>query len=146
MASGELGRVQWRAAHEGAFVRFGIEGDCDRTSQGSVLAACGAYMSEVGACGLVADYSCARLLMTADDLARNLRRAACQSRTIATPAALLVRPDDLPQWLAYAGSLAQIGVVRGIFTVSEDAHRWAARQAQVHEQELRRMGSREAAR
>lgn len=135
--AGQFGRVQWRAAHDGAFVRFGIEGDCDAGAQGRILAACGAYMGEVGACGLVADYSCARLLMTVDDLARNLRRAAASSRTIATPAALLVRPDDLPQWLAYAGSLAQIGVVRGIFTDAEEAHRWACRQAQIHEQERR---------
>lgn len=134
----KVNNASWSAANEDSLVRFSIEGDVDPLTGGQLLGACSAYMGEVGATGLVGDYSRARVLLTVEQLTANLRRSAATSRVITAPTALVVRRDDAAQFLAYARALAQIGVVRAVFNDYESARRWAAIQAQIHASEMRR--------
>jgi hypothetical protein len=47
----------------------------------------------------------------------------------ALPAAMVVSPADLPDWLAYAARMSAQGVIRGAFTDAAQASRWVEAQA-----------------
>lgn len=134
---GKVKAAQWYAAHEQGLVCFGIEGEVCPATGAQLLAASSAYMTEAKACGLVADYTGARVLLTAEQLTANMRRAAATSRMITTPTALVVRRDDTALFLTYARALSQFGVLRGVFNEFEPARRWASEQARIHEAERR---------
>lgn len=95
----------------------------------SLLSDCDADMRNVRADALVARYDQSALAIDAQGLLASAQRVIRPGEAIAVPTALVVSPDTLDLFRAYAWQMAQRGVVRAVFTSPDAALEWARSEA-----------------
>ena len=77
----------------------------------------------------VVDFRCAVVAVGGDDLDATLEGER-HGTILGPPAALIVSPVVLPMFAAHAMRMAQLGIVRRVFTDWASALRWASRHAE----------------
>lgn len=95
----------------------------------SLLTDCDADMRGVRADALVARYDQSALAIDANELLDSAQRVIKPGEAIAVPTALVVSPDTIGLFRAYAWQMAQLGVVRAVFTSPGAALEWAQTEA-----------------
>lgn len=92
------------------------------------------WLARSGAMGQVADYSRAVFAIDSMSLLRTAAMAARFEAALDTPTALVVGSTDQFELIAdYASLMARRGAVRAPFQSTDEALRWAARQARAWE-------------
>lgn len=101
-------------------------------SFGALLADNARWLRQAGAHGQVARYDRAAVATTQDELMRRADLVLRSNRALQVPTALVVTPDALGMWRAYADFMCQRGVLRAAFVDPEQALRWAQAEAAVY--------------
>lgn len=110
---------------------FRTHGVVQPSTVGRILSSCQGAMGEWETAGLVADYRNAYLRIDADGLLQSALQVVHAGGALALPTALVVKPDELQLMKTYAHLMARNGIMRGVFTDSDEALRWVRQQAQV---------------
>ena len=95
----------------------------------SLLEDCDCDMRKMRADALVARYDQTALAIDAGALLDSARQVIRPGEAIAVPTALVVSPDTIYLFRAYAWQMAQRGVVRAVFTSPAAALDWARAEA-----------------
>lgn len=99
---------------------------------GQLLADNARWLDDSGALGQVARYDHAAVATTQDELMRRAAQVVLADPALEVPTALVVAPDALAMWRAYADFMCQRGVLRVAFVDLQAALDWAQQEAAVY--------------
>ena len=128
--------IEWEIWGDSGLQMVKSAGEIDPRAHMEALAAAGEALTSavVAPPAQVVFYDAARLVLTPEQMADNVLRAAMVLGPVTLPTALVVAPDQLEHWRVYSAIMGSRGILRGVFTGAGAATRagaWAARMASV---------------